>query len=66
MKLCIRYNHKSSKKSTVIYPYLTFIGKVIQSCEFQKHLKLVLDSKSSVDMYLKEKIQLEIMLIILN
>ena len=46
----------SRKKSKVIHPNLTFIGKDIHSSSFQKHLGLVLDLKLNFDMHLKEKI----------
>ena len=45
----------SRKKSKVIHPNLTFIGKDVHSSFFQKHLGLVLDSKLNFDMHLKEK-----------
>ena len=44
----------SRKKSRVIHPNLTFIGKGVHSSSFQKHLGLVLDSKFN----LKEKISI--------
>ena len=48
----------SRKKSKVIHPNLTFIGKDVHSSSFQKHLGLVLDSKLNFDMHLKEKISI--------
>ena len=48
----------SRKKSKVIHPNLTFIGKDVHSSFFQKHLGLVLDSKLNFDMHLKDKISI--------
>ena len=48
----------SRKKSKVIHPNLTFIGKDVHSSFFQKHLGLVLDSKLNFDMHLKETISI--------
>ena len=48
----------SRKKSKVTHHNLTFIGKVIHSSFFQKHLSLVLDSKLNFDLHLKEKISI--------
>ena len=48
----------SRKKSKVIHPNLTFIGKDVHSSFFQKHLGLVLDSKLNFDMHLKENISI--------
>ena len=45
----------SRKKSKVIHPNLTFIGKDFHNSFFLKHLGLVLDSKLNFDMHLKEK-----------
>ena len=48
----------SRKKSKVIHPNLTFIGKDVHSSFFQKHIGLVLDLKLNLDMHLKEKISI--------
>ena len=45
----------SRKKLKVIHPNLTFIGKGVHNFPFQKHIGLVLDSKLSFHMRLKEK-----------
>ena len=46
------------KKSRVIHPNLTFIGKGVHSSSFQKHLGLVLYSKLNFYMHLKGAISI--------
>ena len=45
----------SRKKSKVIHPYLTFLGKDGHNSQFQKYLGPVLDFTLNFDMHLKEK-----------
>ena len=45
----------SRKNLKVIHPILVFIGKVVHSSPFQKHLGLVLNSKLNFDSNLKVK-----------